>query len=197
MRTFDPSLLVLLVLAALAAVLGGAAPAGAQEADSLVAVPQPVVFSSEQTGLRVQLPSGWVGSQAIDETELPGRATYRWESTDPAVRGATVVVERVTGLNPLMQERWRRGQVASGYQGLRPTAQLAEDAMIFGPGAGLEVAAGERVGRVYFVQRGQVFWAVHVAAPAATLAAAPALLDTLSRGIRLSDKEAGPAQASR
>ena len=185
MRTFDPSLLILLALAVLAGCLGGAAPAEAQTATA----PEAVVFTSEKTGLRVQLPAGWVGSQAVDELELPGRATYRWESTASTMPGAVVVVERAVGLNPLFAERWRRGQVAFGYNGLHPTGQLTEDEMLLGPGAGLEIAAGERVGRVYFVQRGQVFWAVHVSAPVPVIAAQPTLLAGLTRGVRLSDVE--------
>ena len=130
MRFFDPSLIVLLVLAALAAVISGAAPVQAQ------------AYRSEATGLQVVVPEGWDGTQAIDETALPGRATYRFEATAPALSGAVLVIERVTGLNPLAEERFRRGQVQFGYHGLRPTAGLPESAMVFGPGAGVALAAG-------------------------------------------------------
>lgn len=180
MRFFDPSLIVLLVLAALAAVISGAAPVQAQ------------AYRSEATGLQVVVPEGWDGTQAIDETALPGRATYRFEATAPALSGAVLVIERVTGLNPLAEERFRRGQVQFGYHGLRPTAGLPESAMVFGPGAGVALAAGEQTGRVYFVQRGRIYWAVHLSAPASALAERPDLLDALAAGVRLSDTRVAP-----
>ncbi|MEM1057491.1 MAG: hypothetical protein AAGI52_18390 [Bacteroidota bacterium] len=186
MRSFDPSLLVLLILAALAAVVGGAGPVQAQE-----------VFKSETTGLQVVLPAEWEGTADVNEEALPGRATYRFVATAPDITDATLIVERVTGLNPLVEARFRRGQVAFGYHGFEPTALLPEDAMVFGPAAGLAIEAGQRVGRVYFVQRGRVFWAVHVAAPPAALDAMPGLLGTLVGGVVLSDREvASPTSES-
>ena len=157
----------------------------------------PAPFHSETTDLVIQLPAGWEGAQSVSETTLPARATYRFEATAPGLAGAVVIVERVIGLNPLAQERFRRGQVAFGYHGLRPTALLAGEEMVFGSGAGLAVSGGDRIGRVYFVQRGRVFWAVHLAAPEATLAQTPGLLDTLARGVRLSDREIRPEMVSR
>ncbi len=184
MRTLYSSLVLLLTLAATPALAQGAPEASGA-----------YVYFSEATELRVQLPAGWEGTQAVDETALPGRATYRWKATSAPLADAVVIVERVVGLNPLMQERWRRGQAASGYNGLRPTGAVPEDGLAFGPGAAFEIASGERLGRVFFVQRGEVFWSVHISAPAA--AATPALLDALARGVRVSAKTVTPQQASR
>ena len=196
MRTSAPSLVVLLVFAALAAVC--ASPATAQPATPKAAAPDTgVMYLSPTTELLVRLPEGWIGTQAVDETLLPGRATYRWEATAAPLAGTVVAVERVVGLNPLMQERWRRGQAASGYYGLRPTGALTDEKLVFGPGVGLEIAAGETLGRVYFVQRGEVFWSVHVSAPAGVVAALPPLLDALASGVRVSAKTVAPQQASR
>ncbi|MEL6616730.1 MAG: hypothetical protein AAFQ43_13390, partial [Bacteroidota bacterium] len=176
MRTFDPSLFLLAFLAALAALI--ASPADSQEVPQKARAVTPeaapavaVGYASEATGLVVGLPRGWNGTQAVDETGLPGRATYQWEHGAGPLAGTTVIVERVTGLNPLLEERWRRGQVAFGYHGLKPTALVPEEAMVFGAGAGLALASGDRVGRAFFVQRGQVFWAVHISAPSAVVTA--------------------------
>jgi hypothetical protein len=185
MRTLDPSLILLFLLPALVAVFAGPADAQVSTAEAKPGLRLPM-YESEATGLRVILPPGWSGSETADEERLPGRATYRWEATEGALEGSVVVIERAVGLNPLAEERWRRGQVGVGYYGLRPTAVLSQEAMVFGPGAGVEVAAGGRRGRAYFVQRGPVFWAVHVAAPERVLDADPSLLDALAGGILLS-----------
>ncbi|OZC02276.1 hypothetical protein [Rubricoccus marinus] len=189
MRTSTPFLTLLVVLAALTA-----APS---LAEAQTTTPEAVVYFSELTELRVRLPAGWDGTHAVNEATLPGRATYRWEATAAPLAGTVVVVERVVGLNPLMQERWRRGQVASGYYGLRPTGAVPDEDLAFGPGAAFEIAGGETIGRVYFVQRGEVFWSVHVSAPAGVIAAVPPLLDGIARGIRVSAKTVPPQQASR
>lgn len=198
MRTFDPSLILLAILAALFA-----GPADSQEAPPPAereavaeAAPEAVRYVSAETGLVVTLPAGWSGPGTVDESTLPGLATYRWVHGPGPLAGTTVVVERVVGLNPLMEERWRRGQVSQGYHGLKPVSLVPEEAMVFGAGAGLTLASGDRAGRAFFVQRGQVFWAVHVSAPASVLRASPALLGVLARGVRLSDKETGPAQTA-
>ena len=196
MRTFDPSLVLLLVLALLVAVFAG--PADAQEAPLLeaptevepVLAPRETVYESQHTGLRVILPLGWTGSEIVNEETLPARATYRWEATEGPLAGAVIVVERAVGLNPVLQERWTRGQVSAGYYGLRPTGAVAPEGRVFGTGAAIEIGAGDRAGRAYFTQRGQVFWAVHVAAPAAALEASPGLLDRLAGGIRVSAQTA-------
>lgn len=197
MRSFDPSLLVLLILAALAAVISR--PANSQEAPTNETTEEvrPVVYVSEATGLQIVFPTGWEGTRSVDETGLPGRATYRFEATASEVTGTAMIVERVTGLNPLVEERFRRGQVAFGYHGFRPTAALPDEAMLFGPGAGFVIAAGERTGRVYFAQRGRVYWAVHLSAPPAALAANPGLFDTLAKAIRLSDHQVEPPTETR
>lgn len=207
MRSSDPSLFILLILAALVA-----DPASSQDVppqdvppqeaslqevtEEEAPAPRRVVFRSEVTGFQIVLPEGWDGTSAVDEEGLPGRATYRFQATAAGMAGTTVVVERVTGLNPLVEERFRRGQVAFGYHGLRPTGALPADAMVFGPGAGVAIAAGERTGRAYFVQRGRVFWAVHIAAPVGVLAEQPGWFDAIARGVRLSEAEVEPRQES-
>lgn len=143
---------------------------------------QPQAYRS---GLVVTLPENWDGPATVDESGLPGRASYRFEdqSDSSATRGAVLTIERLTGLNPVMRERWQQGRVPYGYHGARPVAVL--------PSAPLPDAVGFRterdgmVGDVYFLVRGPVYWAIQVEAPEATFGTyEPALLD-LVRALRL------------
>lgn len=112
-----------------------------------------------RTGLRVSLPSGWVQS-AIDESRLPTYALYTFSGP---LRGVTLRVEQVVGLNPLEEQQWRVGQTAVGYDGTRPIGTIAVplDAL-----AAFETAGPDTGGAVAFLQRGRTFWSVSVQAPA-------------------------------
>lgn len=154
-------------------------------------------YRSEATGFQFMFPDRWDGPSAVDEEGLPGRAVYRFEATNRDHAGAVLIVERVMGLNPLLEERFRRGQVSFGYHGFQPTAALSDEAMIFGPGAGFEIVAGDRTGRAYFLQRGRALWAIHMAAPPEALSAVPDLFDTLARRVRVSEDDPPTASASR
>ena len=156
----------------------------------------PIAYASPATGLRVVLPAGWAGVGTADEEALPSRATYRWEATSGPLAGAVLVIERAMGLNPLLQERWTRGQVAAGYYGLRPSGPLPPDARQMGPGAAFQIGAAGRSGRAYFAQRGASYWAVHVAAPARVLAARTGLLDEVVGGVRLGAASAETAEVA-
>jgi hypothetical protein len=150
---------------------------------SAPALAQPEAYRS---GLVVALPEGWAGPEAVDESGLPGFASYRFEnrSDSSALRGAVLHVERLTGLNPVMRERWQQGRVPQGYHGARPVAALAT---VPWPGAvGFRTArdGDDRVGNVYFLVRGTVYWAVQVEAPAAVFAAHEALLVEAARALR-------------
>jgi hypothetical protein len=163
-----PAMYRLLALAALLA----AAPALAQ----------PQTFTS---GLVVALPEGWSGAAAVDERGLPGLASYRFENQNPQspLRGAVLHVERLTGLNPMMRERWAQGRVPYGYHGARPVAALPAVPI---PGAvGFRTEREGHLGGVFFAVRGPVYWAVQVEAPEDVYAAHEGTLLDLARGLRL------------
>jgi hypothetical protein len=155
----------------------------------LAAAPVLAQPQAYRSGLVVTLPEGWSGPEAVDESHLPGLASYRFEnrSDSSALRGAVLHIERLTGLNPMMRERWYQGRVPYGYHGARPVAAI-EVAPV--PGAiGFLTERGEYVGHVYFLVRGPVYWAVQVEAPAAVFDAhEAALLDTV-RLLRLDGGE--------
>ena len=212
---FDPSLLVLIALAVLAAIFGFT-PAAAQMAPAqatvapraepleatpgldgpvvVEAAPLPFVYDSRRTGLRVVFPAGWDGPVEIDETRLPGYASYRFtHAAGSALDGVTVIVERIVGLNPIERERWRRGQTAYGYHGLRPTAAVDAERLPFGPATAFEATEGPTHALMVFTQRGEVFWTVHAAAPARTFTAHRGAITDALRGIGLSaDLVEGP-----
>lgn len=143
---------------------------------------QPQAYTS---GLVVTLPEDWSGTETVDEGELPALASYRFENRNPEspLRGAVLHVERVTGLNPMMRERWAQGRVSYGYHGARPVAALASVPL---PGAvGFRAEREGRLGAVLFVARGPVFWAVQVEAPEDVFAAHEVALLDLVRALRL------------
>ena len=72
-------------------------------------------------------------------------------------------VERITGLNPLLRERFTRGQTSYGYHGTTPVGPAAVP-----DGLGIEVAGPGTGGAVAFITRGPILWAVSVQAPATT-----------------------------
>ncbi|HLT48212.1 MAG TPA: hypothetical protein VK002_13340 [Rubricoccaceae bacterium] len=151
----------------------------------LLAVPalaQPQVYRS---GLVVTLPEGWAGPAEVDESGLPGLASYRFEnrSDSSALRGAVLHVERLTGLNPVMRERWQQGRVPYGYHGARPVAPLSASPL---PGAvGFRTEREGMVGHVYFLVRGPVYWAIQVEAPEAVFTPHEAVLLDLVRTLGL------------
>lgn len=127
---------------------------------------RPVVHVFGGSGLRVTLPAGWDGPVLSDETRLPGYALYTFENRQPglATTNASVYVERVVGLNPLDEQRWRFGQVRYGYHGTRPVARLAVPLPAL---ASYLVEGDGKGGAVAFLQRGRTFWTVSVFAPPA------------------------------
>ena len=146
------------------------------------ALAQPQAYPS---GLVVTLPEGWSGPAEVDEDGLPGLASYRFENANDAsaLHGAVLHVERLTGLNPVMRERWQQGRVPYGYHGARPVATLPAPPL---PGAvGFRTAREGRTGHVYFLARGPVHWAIQVEAPAAVFDAHEAALRDLARALRL------------
>lgn len=150
----------------------------------LVAVPalaQPQPYAS---GLTVALPGGWAGPEAVDESGLPGLASYRFEnqSDSSALRGAVLHVERLTGLNPVMRERWQQGRVPYGYHGARPVSALAATPLT--GAVGFRTEREGRTGEAYFLTQGPVHWAVHIEAPATVFAAHSAALRDLVGALR-------------
>jgi hypothetical protein len=137
------------------------------------------------SGLSVTLPEGWEGPTEVDESGLPGRASYRFENrseTSPLI-GTVLHVERVTGLNPVMRERWIQGRVPYGYHGARPIAPLSSSPW---PGAvGFRTEREDFLGDVYFLVQGSVYWAVQIEAPATVFLANEETLRSLLRGLQI------------
>ncbi|MAQ92370.1 MAG: hypothetical protein CMM84_02395 [Rhodothermaceae bacterium] len=119
-------------------------------------------------GVTMLLPAGWDGPVSAVETEDPGYALYsaRNDAPDHLLAGAVLRVERITGLNPLLRERFTRGQTSYGYHGTAPVGPAAVP-----DGLGIEVAGPGTGGAVAFITRGPILWAVSVQAPATTWAA--------------------------
>ena len=88
-------------------------------------------------GVTMLLPAGWDGPVSAVETEDPGYALYsaRNDAPDHLLAGAVLRVERITGLNPLLRERFTRGQTSYGYHGTTPVGPAAVP-----DGLGIEVA---------------------------------------------------------
>lgn len=116
-------------------------------------------------GVTMLLPAGWDGPVSAVETENPGYALYsaRNDAPDHLLAGAVLRVERITGLNPLLRERFTRGQTGYGYHGTTPVGPAAVP-----DGLGIEVAGPGTGGAVAFITRGPILWAVSVQAPATT-----------------------------
>lgn len=148
----------------------------------------PALSVSGRTDLRVSLPAGWRRS-AVDESRLPTYALYAF--TGP-LRGVTLRVEQITGLNPLEEQQWRVGQTAHGYHGARPVGTIAVPLQALaafetaGPGA----AGNETGGAAAFLQRGRTFWTVSIEAPAPVWRTRRADLVALMAGVSVPD--AGP-----
>ena len=157
-------------------------------ADSLRAVElsRPVAYATGY-GLRVVLPPGWDGLVAADESAFPGYASYRFDNARPdrAVPGARVRIERVGALNPLEQERWRRGQSPYGLHGLRPIAALDAATVPFPAQAAIAVEGAGTRGATVYAQRGTVYWAVQVTVPQNVYEADPRVLTDLLSGLTL------------
>ena len=86
----------------------------------------------------------------------------------------------MTGLNPAEEQGWHSGQARVGYHGVRPVgpAQVPVAALV-----SVETAAAGVAGATAFVQRGRMFWAVSVVAPAATWASRRAAVVALMAGV--------------
>lgn len=166
----------------------GAEPAEAATSEATTSETAPAVSVSSRTGLRVSLPAGWRRS-AVDESRLPTYALYAY--TGP-LRGVTLRVEQLVGLNPLEEQQWRVGQTAAGYHGARPVGTIAVPLQALaafetaGPGA----AGDETGGATAFLQRGRTFWTVSVEAPAPVWRTRRAALVALMAGVSVPD--AGP-----
>lgn len=143
----------------------GASPEQAAGAEQQAPVPPaPVatlyVFGS---GVRVTLPPDWEGASLVREEVGYALYTFRNDAADHPLRGATLRLERVTGLNALLRERWLRGQTAHGYHGTRPVGPATAPV----PGFAVEVDGPGVRGISVFTQRSDGMWAVQVVAPAA------------------------------
>ncbi len=157
----------------------------------LLALALPASAQTYASGLTVTLPEDWSGPETVDESEMPRTASYRYENTNAAsaLHGAVVHVERITGLNPMMQARWQQGRVPFGYHGARPVAALPREQVPFVRAAGVRTERDGRTGAVYFVTVGTTYWAVQVEVPDATAEADPDVLTTLARSVRLGASE--------
>lgn len=157
-------------------------------ADSLRAVEmsRPVAYATGY-GLQVVLPPGWDGPVVAEESGFPGYALYSFENArlDRSIPGARVVVERVASLNPLEQERWRRGQSPYGLHGLRPAAALDPATLPLPAQAAIAVAGIGVRGVTVYAQRGTVHWAVQATVPQVVYDANPTVLATLLAGLTL------------
>lgn len=152
----------------------------------LVALIAPVSAQSFDTGLSLTLPDDWTGTEEVDEGSLPQTASYRFVNTNPESDwlGAVVHVERVTGLNPMMRERWMQGRVPFGYHGAQPVAAVSRASVPFPNAVGIQTTRDDRPGAVYFLATGQTYWAVQVEVPASMLEAQPDALAVLARAVR-------------
>ncbi len=164
---------------------GPQAPHEADRAISLavsVELAGPTVYAFGITGASVTLPAGWDREPSVAEDALPEYAVYTVANDVDGhpLAGVVLRVERVTGLNPLLRERWLHGQTMTGYHGTGPVgpAEVPE-------GFGVEIAGRGVGGVVAFVQRGPVLWAVSVEAPAATWAAQRAEVAAVLAAVRL------------
>src|SRR5690606_39617964 len=112
----------------------------------LLALALPASAQTYASGLTVTLPEDWSGPETVDESEMPRTASYRYENTNAAsaLHGAVVHVERITGLNPMMQARWQQGRVPSGYPGARPVAALPRQHVPFVRAPGVRTAPDGR-----------------------------------------------------
>ena len=157
-------------------------------ADSLRAIElsRPVAYATGY-GLAVVLPPGWDGPVQAEESGFPGYALYTFDNArmDRSVPGASVRIERVGALNPLEQERWRRGQSPYGLHGMRPAAARDARLLPLPAQAAIAVEADGRRGLAVYAQRGTVFWAVQVSVPETVYLADPTVLDALLAGLTL------------
>lgn len=169
---FDPSLPLLLVLAAFVSLF--APPADGQ------------TFRSARTGLTVHLPPDWHGAIRVDEAGLPARAAYAFAAADTAaLAGATLHVERVAGLNPLQQQRWMRWQGAALMQDAQAVAAARPSEVVFAQATAFEVRRGAQRGLAYFFAHGGAHYAVLVQMPASRFEAARTALAQVTRGVRV------------
>ena len=146
-----------------------ATPAAEPAAPAPRAPARPTSAFYGRTGLRAGLPPGWTA--AGDESRLPAYAVYTFSApAGTPLAGVTLRAELLTGLNPAEEQGWHTGQARVGYHGARPVgpAQVPVEALV-----AVETAGPGLAGATAFVQRGRMFWAVSVVAPAATWAGRP------------------------
>jgi hypothetical protein len=138
----------------------------APAASDTTALPEPVVRVYGRSGLEVTLPDGWRGIEEIDESRAPFYSVYTFTSRMPGqlLDGTRLRVERLTGLHPMDQERWRTGQIGYGYFDTRPTARADTD---LEGSLAFEVTGPKSQGIVAFVRRGQTYWSILVTGPSA------------------------------
>ncbi|NNF58198.1 MAG: hypothetical protein HKN04_08140 [Rhodothermaceae bacterium] len=150
----------------------------------LLAIPAFAQTHTFASGLALTLPEDWTGDEAVDESQLPRSASYRFENTnaESRLRGTVLHIERLTGLNPVMQERFSQGRVPFGYHGARPVAALGS--VPYTGAVGFQTEQPGRTGVVYFVTQGSVYWTVQIEAPAAVFAAQQEALLDLARTVR-------------
>jgi hypothetical protein len=150
----------------------------------LLAVPSLAQTHTFASGLALTLPEDWTGAEAVDESQLPGSASYRFENAnaESLLRGAVLHIERLTGLNPMMQERFSQGRVPFGYHGARPVAALGS--VPYTGAVGFQTEQPGRTGVVYFLTQGSVYWTVQIEAPESGFAAQQAALLDLARAVR-------------
>lgn len=143
------------------------------------AAPTLYVFGS---GLRVTLPPGWVGASSVQEPD-PGYGLYTFQNDAPGhpLQGVALKLERVTGVNDLLRERWLRGQTPHGYHGTRPVGPGTAPV----PGFAAEVEGPGVRGVSVFTQRPNGFWALQVVAPMALWAERRGEVTALLSGVHL------------
>ena len=135
------------------------------------------------------MPAHWKGPADSNESRLPYQASYTFsnDNTDSALYGARMIIHRIVGLDRIERERFLRGQLALGYNGLRPYAAVTQDEMMFPTARGYKTSGNERAGNIYFVQHGMTYYTIHLTASEdAFESQLPALLD-IARSIRFLD----------
>ncbi len=143
----------------------------------------PVLHVFGPTSLRVTLPAGWEGPTAAMEVQLPGYALYTFINDTPGhpLRGATLRIERVLGLNEFDRNRWMHGQTTYGYHGTRPIGPITAPR----PGFGVEVEGRGTGGAVVFTQAAGAVWSLQIEAPTALWGRQRAALLAVFTGVTL------------
>lgn len=125
--------------------------------------PTPTLHVFGTSGVSFLAPADWTTQTTAIERDGYSRFTATNATDGHPLDGATVTVERIVGLNPLLRERFLRGQTPFGTHGAEAIGPIAVP-----EGVGLEVAGPDACGAAVYVARGAVLWAISVQAPAST-----------------------------